>query len=352
MEHLAEKLRELRKKKGLSQEEAAAYLQISFQSVSKWERGISYPDVQMIVRIARFYGISTDELLGVHEQQEEQEIEAVLQQWERDNGKGENYQNVELMRNALKRFPGKYELMVKLVTSLEKCQGTREEVDSFRREAIEISERIIQQCPDARIRNDMLYNICYSYWNIGEKELAVERAKQLPGLIKTRENALVTFFEEEDSVLVAQEAIVTLTRLLYHHMSGLFRGGLYSTEQKMDLFQRYLEICDMLFEKQDVQEVIHCKIGVHMKMAQFCQTSGNIPEMIKNICSIEGLLKDSQNCEKKAESESILSNRIHYKSMINVEYKKNWVVEQLEQYFLPKGNPEIEAIYKRIREME
>lgn len=60
---LAEKIMELRKKKGWSQEELAEKLDISRQSVSKWESGASMPDIDKIILLSSLFGVSTDYLL-------------------------------------------------------------------------------------------------------------------------------------------------------------------------------------------------------------------------------------------------------------------------------------------------
>lgn len=60
--NLGEKIRQLRKGKGISQEVLAQYLGVSFQAVSKWETGTTLPDVTLIPAIASFFGVSTDEL--------------------------------------------------------------------------------------------------------------------------------------------------------------------------------------------------------------------------------------------------------------------------------------------------
>ena len=62
---LSEKLKSLRKEKNVSQEKLAEYLGVSFQAVSKWENGNTYPDILLLSDIARFYGITIDELLQV-----------------------------------------------------------------------------------------------------------------------------------------------------------------------------------------------------------------------------------------------------------------------------------------------
>jgi transcriptional regulator with XRE-family HTH domain len=63
-EILGDKLFELRKKFGLSQEELAERLNVSRQAVSKWERGESLPDTDNLITISKLYGVSLDELVG------------------------------------------------------------------------------------------------------------------------------------------------------------------------------------------------------------------------------------------------------------------------------------------------
>ena len=60
---LADKIIELRKKAGWSQEELAAQLGVTRQSVSKWEGAQSVPDMEKVVQMSRLFGVTTDYLL-------------------------------------------------------------------------------------------------------------------------------------------------------------------------------------------------------------------------------------------------------------------------------------------------
>lgn len=60
---LGEKIAALRKQNNWSQEDLAEQLQISRQSVSKWESGASIPDLDRIVKMSALFGVSTDYLL-------------------------------------------------------------------------------------------------------------------------------------------------------------------------------------------------------------------------------------------------------------------------------------------------
>ena len=62
-----QKLQELRKQKGLTQEELAASLYVSRTAVSKWESGRGYPNIESLMAIAKFFSITVDELLSSEE---------------------------------------------------------------------------------------------------------------------------------------------------------------------------------------------------------------------------------------------------------------------------------------------
>lgn len=59
-----ENLKSLRKTKGLSQEELAIRLNVVRQTISKWEKGLSVPDADILIRIAEVLETSVSELLG------------------------------------------------------------------------------------------------------------------------------------------------------------------------------------------------------------------------------------------------------------------------------------------------
>lgn len=67
---LNENLKTLRKNKGYSQEQLAVRLNVVRQTVSKWEKGLSVPDAQMLVDIAEVFNVSVRELLGNDIEQE------------------------------------------------------------------------------------------------------------------------------------------------------------------------------------------------------------------------------------------------------------------------------------------
>ena len=64
MHMLHENLKALRKAAGISQEELAIRLHVVRQTISKWEKGLSVPDAQMLIRIAEVFDVPVSKLLG------------------------------------------------------------------------------------------------------------------------------------------------------------------------------------------------------------------------------------------------------------------------------------------------
>ena len=62
-----EKLQELRKQRGFTQEELAKKLYVSRTAISKWESGRGYPNIESLKAIAKFFSITVDELLSTDE---------------------------------------------------------------------------------------------------------------------------------------------------------------------------------------------------------------------------------------------------------------------------------------------
>jgi transcriptional regulator with XRE-family HTH domain len=62
-----EKIQELRKQKGLTQEELAEKLYVSRTAISKWESGRGYPNIESLKAIAKFFSVTVDELLSSDE---------------------------------------------------------------------------------------------------------------------------------------------------------------------------------------------------------------------------------------------------------------------------------------------
>ncbi|MFA5449752.1 MAG: helix-turn-helix domain-containing protein [Clostridia bacterium] len=96
--NVASRLYELRRKKGMSQEELADAIGVTRQAVSKWERGESSPDTDNLIALARLYEVSLDELVGLTVDREQRDNEQVdsgeQQEGDFDNKEDSSYINI------------------------------------------------------------------------------------------------------------------------------------------------------------------------------------------------------------------------------------------------------------------
>ena len=100
MEHIGQRIKDLRKKADMTQDRLADYLGVSAQAVSKWEVGSASPDLSLIAPLTRVFGVTADELLGIGDGQKDELIKAV-----RDAVReGRSGDAVSLLRKALEYF--------------------------------------------------------------------------------------------------------------------------------------------------------------------------------------------------------------------------------------------------------
>ncbi len=108
---LGERLKESRVSKGYSQGNVADHLHISRQSISKWENGNSYPDLDNLVKLSTYYEVSIDELL-----KENQELKKKLKE---NKGKiEENVQKLAFIRGSSEKDEGLLLLIIAFIGSL------------------------------------------------------------------------------------------------------------------------------------------------------------------------------------------------------------------------------------------
>lgn len=77
-----ERIRQLRAKKNVTQEQLAVFLGVTPQAVSRWETGGGYPDIEYLPMLADFFGVTTDDILGIHPDTRAQRLREIYAQIE------------------------------------------------------------------------------------------------------------------------------------------------------------------------------------------------------------------------------------------------------------------------------
>lgn len=176
---LSENLKRYRIKKNLTQEEVAAYLSVTAQSVSKWERAESCPDITLLPAIANIFETSIDTLIGMDIIREEKtlfNIHKTANDFQRSN----NYSAAEkVYRNALLTYPNNPSMILGLAGVLALNDNAEESVELMKKGiALSVNEK---QKATARAV------LCFLYLKCGNKNKATALAAALPHKRESRE---------------------------------------------------------------------------------------------------------------------------------------------------------------------
>ncbi len=247
--YLGENIKRLRQENGITQETLAGFLGITFQSVSRWERGDGYPDIALLPEIAMFFGVSVDDLLGIDKAKNEERINEYLELYDTMKLKDLPILFGEYQK-AVKDFPGDFRILVRYMQLLQEVkirtltfeQVLSREYEKASEEISGIYESIQKHCTDDSIRiwskNIMISHLMWKYECICNDEgrfgvydefltRAQEIINTLPSMCDSREIAAIA--GSENYYEIHKNA---LEELMFFLQNELFTYCLNNTPEK------------------------------------------------------------------------------------------------------------------------
>lgn len=179
MLHLQENLKKYRILKNLTQEDVAEYLGITPQSVSKWERGESYPDITLLPALANIFETSIDLLIGMDAIRAEETRYNIHKKAVEHQRRGEYDSAEKTYRDALLIYPNKPGMILGLASTLALKGNTNE--------AIELMERGLPISINEKQKSTMRAALCFLYLKAGHGDKANRLASELPHARESRE---------------------------------------------------------------------------------------------------------------------------------------------------------------------
>jgi len=186
--YITSNLKALRKAKGFTQEEAAEMLNISPQSISKWERGDTYPDITLLPTLANLYKVSVDELIGMDKINDAQEKAAIFKAGHAHLKQEDYNAAAAVFSEALKTYPTDESLMTELGMALALTDDPTK-----LSQAISLCEKALSGSPSEKVRHTTRAALGFIYLKAGEKDKAVWIAENLPHKRESREEVLSQF---------------------------------------------------------------------------------------------------------------------------------------------------------------
>ena len=232
---LGERIKDMRLRSGRTQENIADELGVTAQAVSRWEKGVCCPDMELIPSIANLFGVSIDELFG-YDNLRSKKIDAlydrILDMNSRNNGADFDIDDcIDLARASLIEFPGNAKLCCALASVLYNAGYVRHgefhligkdgfavyDVELHKtykewQEAIKLYEKILPELEDGEMKQHAVIELAQLYNNTGEHEKALALALSAPEIEAARPFLKIKAFDGAHAVTAKSEALIETVR--------------------------------------------------------------------------------------------------------------------------------------------
>lgn len=206
---IGKKIKALRAERAVTQEQLAVFLGVTPQAVSRWESQYAYPDIELLPAIADYFSVTTDELLGVRQDERELRLAEVKAEIARLEETGGTKDIIAFARRAAAEFPAEETIQLHLAESLQRLmfdeEAKPEEQPQAEAERIFLTLLDASRDMDVRCRAVQGLMSHASYWRKDDKR-ALEMADRLPAMENCREFARA-WCVKNDEGLYLQKAI-------------------------------------------------------------------------------------------------------------------------------------------------
>lgn len=195
--NLADKLKELRKAKNVSQEKFAEYLGVSYQAVSKWENNITSPDILLLPDIARYFGITVDELLQAEQIEADKYFEECSLEAENLFRNGRRAEIIPLWLEAYKKLPNDIRVKEMLMSTYFDTDKVK-----YQNEIVELGTEIynssITAGSNSYYKGQAITEVAQTYYANGNYQKADEWARKAYQINHCQELLFMQIHNEED----------------------------------------------------------------------------------------------------------------------------------------------------------
>lgn len=253
--NVGEIIKHLRKEKDITQDELADILGVSCQSVSRWECGMCYPDMELLPVISAFFGVTVDKLLGVNEKIEQNKVNEYLKRFQKAISCGKVYDCIDIAREGVKEYPNNYILLNKLMYALfisgdsdGNIPEWKENMEKNDAEITALGERIMKYCPDQNIRLEATARLAFNHCEMGRKEIGKAVYETLPSSKFCKENQEWWSLDDDEELPYLRNKIKQDYNALRSSIWLLANSGRISDEQSIVAIKKVFELEKLVYD--------------------------------------------------------------------------------------------------------
>lgn len=203
----AQILQKKRQQLHLTQEEVANFVGVTRAAVSKWEKGLSYPDITLLPKLATYFNLSIDTLLGFEPQMTKENIDKLYAEFALRLG-SEAFEHVEEdMNKTVKEYFSCYPLLLRIVQLYINYYRNAKEPMNALSTALQIVDHIKSMSTEIVIQNEA--NILEAYINLlqGNAEQVLELLGTEPSIEQGSDQLIATAHAMQGNVDMAKEVL-------------------------------------------------------------------------------------------------------------------------------------------------
>lgn len=246
-------IKTLRKQKGLTQEQVAELLDVSKQSVSRWENNITYPDITFLPILASFYNVTVDQLLGADDETNQSIIEAYVRSRQEAHHQGNVADAYSLSHKLYASFPNNKVVINNMMVDayLMGLHNVDNKGKFYLELSISVSERFLKMTDDLEEQCRCINNASLCNKLLGNQEKAVEWMKKLPSVWSGIEYAALYVLDGNDKTDSIQCSLDATLHLLYRLISDYATEQKSSKQNRVKILEKIPSIFEIIFENDD-----------------------------------------------------------------------------------------------------
>lgn len=278
---IGQTIKKLRKVKGWTQEELASKLNISAQSVSKWETEICSPDISQIVPMTTLFGVSADVLLGITSNAMECDIEEAAKICELPETTNE--QALSVWQELYQRYPYNNHIRFEIAQAHENIAHSDEPREIFLehyRNAAVYYEKILDESTDNELRSKTIYSLHSVYNNLGDRDNVIRIANMGGDWGTLRAEMLSKIDGYEEKTLWCQK----IFRYYGEGAAWALIGMSFPDENtKVFAFETAVKILDLVYCDGNKAWISYVYAALYTELAQMYARSENYEAMYTTI---------------------------------------------------------------------
>lgn len=296
---IGEVIFKLRKEKGITQDQLGNFIGVSTAAVSKWEGGISYPDITLLPTLATLFNVSIDRLLNFKIELSDDEVMKIFSECEAIFSNGNLDEAIEKSKSYILKHPGSYFLKFRIGFLFSMYSWKKDDEEKHMNMlsyAIELFESVAKNCSRIDLVEAALFQLGALYSLIEEDDKAIDALNKIHKSQCDPNDILASIYIKKGETKKARKLFQSK---MYKNICDItlicmgLANSYIKDEKDLSMAERYYNLAI------DIKKVFSTEgesvLGLSMEYLNFAETYLKFNEDEKAIAMLQKMVEDIRN---------------------------------------------------------